>query len=151
MHGSALKSPVCRTVCPSGRKKSSMAAPGQLQSLTGHRLDWDTVRRTHARGDDSLVSIQQDDLDSLHRHRGIHGEHVHVLLGHLQFALNQVPSDLKQDIIFMSTTQSIMSSYHCSPKSVQKRERRRNSFSNVHFCVCCFFFPKRANLWTLLQ
>ncbi|TNN67701.1 hypothetical protein EYF80_022017 [Liparis tanakae] len=35
MEGSALKSPVWRTVCPSGRKNSSMADPGQLAEQTG--------------------------------------------------------------------------------------------------------------------
>lgn len=53
MEGSALKSPVCRMVCPSGRKKSSMAAPGQLvwggDEVGGGWLDWDRMRRIHKR------------------------------------------------------------------------------------------------------
>lgn len=45
---------------------------------------------------DSLVGIQEDNLDSLHGDLSVHGKDVDVLLGHLQFTLHQVPGDLRE-------------------------------------------------------
>lgn len=107
----------------------------------GHWFDWDRMRRTHTPSsarDDSLVGIQQDDLDSLHGDRGVHGEHVHVLLGHPQFALHQVPGDLSEET------------------QVSPTHREQNTLTDADLQLLLFgfffvFFQKKANGCTLLQ